>query len=62
MGMDSLSLAPTSLLSQISERNPFRNPRGSLTASRAAQASGSTWDLESDRAKSQSQISHSLAV
>lgn len=28
MGMDLLSLAPASLLSQISERNPSRNPRG----------------------------------
>lgn len=28
MGMDLLSLSPASLLSQISERNPSRNPQG----------------------------------
>lgn len=62
MGMDLLSLAPASLLSQISERDPSRNPRGSRMASRAAQASGSTGVWSQKNPKSRSQISHSLAV
>lgn len=55
MGMDLLSLAPASLLSQISKKTPPEVPK-------AAQASGGSWDLESDRPKSRSYISQSLAV
>lgn len=58
MGMDLLSLAPASLLSQISERNPSRNLQGSS----GKQKEGSAQDLESHGPKSHSQVSHSLAV
>lgn len=58
MGMDLLSLAPASLLSQISERNPSRNLQGSS----GKRKEGSARDLESHSPKSRSQVSHSLAV
>lgn len=41
MGMDLLSLAPASLLSQISERNPSRNLQGSSGKRKEGNTQGS---------------------